>query len=220
MARASRKSSELNSEMQNVPKIVSERLKVATPAVNHPDADVLAAFSEQSLLEFEKAIVIEHLARCRECREIVALALPVEDSAPSPVRPSPAGWFAWPTLRWGFVAAGVVAIVSIGVLRHQRLAQPSIAAYKAAPSVADTEAKNQSLATPSAAEAARERDEANRPATYDQLVTLPRATDRTPRSDRPNRRLSMRCREALEVVQAWVARLSPTGPKHRCSGSN
>jgi hypothetical protein len=190
--------------MQNVPKIVSERLKVATPAVNHPDADVLAAFSEQSLLEFERAIVVEHLARCRECRDIVALALPVADSVPSPVRPSPSGWLAWPTLRWGFVAAGIVAIASIGVLRHQRLAQPSMTAYKAAPSLADTEAKNQSLATPSAAEAARERDEANRPATHDQLVTLPKTTDGTPRSDRPEP-------QALHALQGGVGSGSGMG---------
>ena len=33
--------------MQNVPKIVHERLRAETPAIDHPDADVLTAFAER-----------------------------------------------------------------------------------------------------------------------------------------------------------------------------
>ncbi len=62
--------------MQNVPKIVRERLRAVTPAVNHPDADALTAFAEHSLPELERDVVLEHLARCGDCRDIVALALP------------------------------------------------------------------------------------------------------------------------------------------------
>ena len=55
---------------------MSERLKAATPAVNHPDADALTAFSERSLPELERDIVLEHLARCGGAAQVVALALP------------------------------------------------------------------------------------------------------------------------------------------------
>lgn len=106
--------------MQNVPKIVRERLKAVTPAVNHPDADVLTAFAERSLQERERASVLEHLARCGDCRDIVALALPAAEPTQATVRRSPGGWLTWPTLRWGFVAAGVVAIAAFGLLQYQR----------------------------------------------------------------------------------------------------
>ena len=74
--------------MQNVPKIVRERLKAAAPAVNHPDADLLTAFAEDSLPGVERDGVLEHLARCGACRDIVALALPEAEAGDTP-RPEP-----------------------------------------------------------------------------------------------------------------------------------
>jgi hypothetical protein len=106
--------------MQNVPKIVRERLKAVAPAVNHPDADVLTAFAEQSLPERERAGVLDHLAHCGDCRDIVALALPATEPVQTTIRPASGGWLTWPTLRWGFVAAGVVAIAAFGLLQYQR----------------------------------------------------------------------------------------------------
>ena len=50
--------------MQSVPKIVRDRLQATRPAVNHPDADLLTAFAEQSLPAAERATVLDHLARC------------------------------------------------------------------------------------------------------------------------------------------------------------
>jgi len=50
--------------MESVPKIVRDRLQAVPPAANHPDADLLAAFAEQSLPSDERASVLEHLARC------------------------------------------------------------------------------------------------------------------------------------------------------------
>jgi hypothetical protein len=104
--------------MQNVPKIVTERLKAAVPA-QHPEAELLTAFAERSLSDRERMAVLEHLARCSGCREIVALAQPELESAvivPAPVhRP----WFAWPALRWGFAAAGLAILTTIGVVQYQ-----------------------------------------------------------------------------------------------------
>jgi len=90
------------------------------PAVDHPDADALTAFAEQSLPEGERVLVLEHLARCGDCRDIVALALPEPDAAQAVTLPGRSGWLTWPALRWGFAAAGIVVIASFGVLEHQR----------------------------------------------------------------------------------------------------
>lgn len=127
--------------MEKVPQIVSERLKAAMPALDHPDADLLTAFSESSLSRSERAAVVAHLARCGECREIVALALPASEPVQEVVRPANSGWLTWPVLRWGFIAAGIVAIASFGISRYQRRA--SMMAYEVAPAQAVTkEAKN------------------------------------------------------------------------------
>jgi hypothetical protein len=139
--------------MQNVPKIVRERLKAAPAVVRpgansgaHPDADLLTAFAERSLADFERAGVLEHLSCCGDCREVVALSLPAsEEAAVTGVRTSPRGWLTWPALRWGFVAAGVVAIASVGVLRYQH--QPATEARKQSSrlEVAANEPKKQDL---------------------------------------------------------------------------
>ena len=117
--------------MPNVPKIVRERLRSATAAVNHPDADLLTAFAERSLPERDRGIVLEHLARCADCRDIVALALPATESQQTVLRPSSGGWLTWPALRWGLVAAGVVAIASFGVVQYRgRMRPEAVAAQK------------------------------------------------------------------------------------------
>ncbi len=123
--------------MQNVPKIVRERLKAANvnlPSAEHPDADVLTAFAEHSLPGRERDGVLEHLARCGDCREIVALSLPAVEIAETVVRPAARGWLTWPVLRWGFAAAGVVAIASLGIVQYQQSARSrNLAAKSAAP---------------------------------------------------------------------------------------
>ncbi len=106
--------------MEKLPQIVTERLKLAAVSTSHPDADVLTALAEHSLAKNELATVLEHLARCADCREIVALALPETESLQETVRPVRAGRFAWPTLRWGLIAAGLVVIASFGVIEFQQ----------------------------------------------------------------------------------------------------
>ena len=142
--------------MENVPKIVRERLKVAVPSVSHPDADALTAFAEQSLPEIERDSVLIHLSRCAECREVVALALPVEEPMLAATSSSPTRRLGWPTLRWGFAAAGLIVIVSLGVLQSQRHSE-SMTAFKARQATV-TEAKNELLPTVASPEPAKARD--------------------------------------------------------------
>jgi hypothetical protein len=155
--------------MQNVPKIVQQRLRAAAVPVNHPDADLLTAFAERSLPEVERAAVLEHMARCGDCRDIVALALPEIESLGMAVRPSASGW-TWPALRWGFVAVGVVAIASFSIVQYQRHSQPSSLAMKQVatkqpPSleVATNEPKKQELARFAGAVPAEKSDKAQSP---------------------------------------------------------
>jgi len=122
--------------MQNVPKIVRARFERPTPATAepHPDADLLTAFAEHSLADRERDQVLEHLARCADCREVVVLALPATEAAALAGSGSPAriGWFSLPVLRWGVVAA--LAVTSVGLLEYrQRLQEKTLVATSLIP---------------------------------------------------------------------------------------
>src|ERR1700693_3017719 len=108
--------------MQDVPKIVLKRLQQPAGAEAHPDADLLTAFSEQSLGESERTGVIEHLARCSDCREVVALALTASEVVPVSAAPSAArsGWLVWPILRWSVALAGIIAIALFGIVQYRQ----------------------------------------------------------------------------------------------------
>jgi len=123
--------------MTEIPKIVYDRLRAAGPERAHPDADLLTAFAEQTLSAVERDGVIEHLARCGDCREIITLALPDTDVATAPMvdetdavratgswAPAPRKLsFSWPSLRWAALAAGVVVVASVFLMRPGKLNQ-------------------------------------------------------------------------------------------------
>lgn len=106
--------------MQDVSKIVVKRLQEMALANPHPEPELLAAFAEQALDQSERSLVLDHLARCAECRQIVELALPEAE----PERVSGSG-FIWPrlslpVLRWGLGTAAVLALISVAVLRYEQ----------------------------------------------------------------------------------------------------
>ena len=106
--------------MEKVPEIVRERLRAASVAADHPDADLLTAFSERTLSATERTLVLQHLANCLECRDVVALALPESESNQQVARPSKSEWLTWPVLRWGVVAAGVILVGSFGLIEYKQ----------------------------------------------------------------------------------------------------
>jgi Photosynthesis system II assembly factor YCF48 len=139
-----------------VPKIVQFRLRAMgsgrPEGSSHPDADVLAAFTEQALSQAERDGVLGHLALCRNCRDVVVLALPATEPAAAvagseavavdtetafePVSEKPRrSWFAWAdmrpfNLRWAALTAGVaVALfaVYVGLGHRQNPASPGAA---------------------------------------------------------------------------------------------
>jgi Photosynthesis system II assembly factor YCF48/Putative zinc-finger len=154
--------------MQKVPKTVLKQMRGLVPDT-HPEADLLTAFAEQSLTGSERASVTEHLARCSDCREIVALALPANETAvPNRVISVRGPWLSLPALRWGVVAAGVVLIASITILQYRQRHQPALVAKLVAPaktSVAELQspAPSPQMALPpvAASEAASARTIAN-----------------------------------------------------------
>jgi putative zinc finger protein len=137
--------------MAEVPKIVYDRLRAARPVPDrplaepgapeqsHPDADLLTAFAEQALSATERDGVLEHLALCGDCREVIALALPAEDILAAPIATDteavratliPAksernflAAFAWPSLRWAALAAGIAVVASVLLMHPGKLNQ-------------------------------------------------------------------------------------------------
>jgi hypothetical protein len=121
--------------MEQLPKIVQQRLQATAQAGVHPDPDLLAAFAEKSLNDRERAQVLEHLGLCPACRNLVSLALPEMELASNP-----AGWrwLTWPVLRWGALAACVVVLGAAVTLRYQRRTQatPVLTEISSAPAAA------------------------------------------------------------------------------------
>lgn len=123
--------------MEDLPKIVLSRLRKSAAVEPHLDANQLTAFAELSLADPERARVMEHLAGCIECREVVALALPDTETVAvnSSIRGTRNNWFAWPVLRsgiggwgiggWTIVAACVLAVTSVGIVQYKHRQQSS-----------------------------------------------------------------------------------------------
>ncbi len=95
----------------------------------HPDAESLSAFSEQALQERERAAVLAHLAVCRRCRQVVALAREAADAgdatADAPPRRTiaPNAWWKQWRLVWvptAVVAAFAAASISVYIERADR----------------------------------------------------------------------------------------------------
>lgn len=83
------------SELSNT---LRQRLAAREDPRVHPDPDSLTAYLEQLLPPPERDQMVEHLAVCRQCREVVALSLPEppavedDDAVALPVR---RGWRTW-----------------------------------------------------------------------------------------------------------------------------
>ncbi|MBZ5614939.1 MAG: zf-HC2 domain-containing protein [Acidobacteriia bacterium] len=172
-----------------VPRIVQDRLRAAglervVPEQTasepvHPDADVLTAFAEQALSATERDGVLEHLAHCGDCRELIALALPPVEIGDAPVAvetdaeratgaragaPAPHklsfAWpaLAWPTLRWAALAAGVAVAAAVLLVHPGKLNQAVLppesrqvngGPQASSPQIAASPAASPSVATPS-----------------------------------------------------------------------
>jgi hypothetical protein len=121
--------------MADIPKIVGQRLRAMAEVGEHPDPNLLSAFTERALGKREQVQVLEHLSRCTSCREIVSLSA-TEAADAGPVVAASPGWFSWPVLRWGAAVACVVVVgaaVTLHQKRESRQIVATIAEVKPAP---------------------------------------------------------------------------------------
>lgn len=105
--------------MEQLPKIVQQRLQEAAKPGVHPDLDLLTAFAEKSLNDGERGQVLQHLADCADCRDVLSLAMPEIQPALTP-GPERSNWLSWPVLRWGALAACVVVVSAAVTLHYER----------------------------------------------------------------------------------------------------
>ncbi len=110
--------------MTEIPNFVRNALR-GTPPATHPGADLLTAFVEGGLSQRERTGLMEHLATCSACREVITLAQPEIPAAPVQFRLR-RGFFASPVLRWGTLAACAVAVASVAVLLHRLTQGPFV----------------------------------------------------------------------------------------------
>lgn len=108
-------------------------------SADHSSADMLAAFAENRLGRQERAELLEHLAACADCRQVVWHVLPELQAQPDmaqavPVRSASAhaSWFRSPALRWSAVAACVIVVGSAVMLQHNMQRKPMAAEQRPA----------------------------------------------------------------------------------------
>jgi hypothetical protein len=95
--------------------------RMQTAAASHPDADLLAAFSEHSLTSREQEQVLAHLSVCQTCRDVVVLAgSQLVEPVSAPMRQR--GLWEMPLFHWGAAAATAIVVVfaiAIGLRDYQ-----------------------------------------------------------------------------------------------------
>jgi hypothetical protein len=130
--------------MTNFTDIVTRRLQVAPQPEEHPDANLLSGFAEKSLSSQDRLQLLEHLAQCGHCRDVVSLAAPNPVAAEGTVLvPSHIPlWLRWPILRWGALAACLVIVGTAVTLRlgNQRQTETVSDGHQTAPEAAQEKA--------------------------------------------------------------------------------
>jgi hypothetical protein len=108
--------------MPELSSLLRQRLQAGeTARLQHPDADTLTAYVEQLLPLSERKLVLEHIAACSDCREILFLAIP-ENAAvagPEAVVPEalvPDAATPIPTRRRWFLTPGFGLVASIATM--------------------------------------------------------------------------------------------------------
>jgi Photosynthesis system II assembly factor YCF48 len=148
--------------MSEIPKIVRQRLQQTdTASVLHPDANVLTAFAESSLLPPERTAVLDHLSYCTECREVLAFALPAMEAGQAVLPVPRRSAVSWPTLRWAFVSAGIVALSVFGFVEYGHR-DDSLKVAKNSPPPAAIH-RDQSVAAPAVRDERSGNEERSRP---------------------------------------------------------
>ena len=124
--------------MDRMTKLVARRLSAEVPAGQHPAPELLSAFAENALSDAERGSLVQHLATCSDCREILYLALPDSQEIQKVLVPQrrPFTFRRW-IFGWGALAASVaVAAVFFSTHRVEDVSQspsPAATALKITP---------------------------------------------------------------------------------------
>jgi hypothetical protein len=110
--------------MAELSKFVKSRLPQQSSGgqADHLDANLLAAFAEQTLLERERTTVSAHLAQCADCREALALASAAQPVAERATAAPKRHWF----LEWRWAGAAAAACCVIAVALQYRVQPPPV----------------------------------------------------------------------------------------------
>ncbi len=117
--------------MKPIHNLLRQRLyRTQKPIIEHPPIDLLSAFSERALGGSDRAPVLQHLAQCADCREIVFLAtpqgIPAQEYAALPSN----NWISWPGLRWAsVVACSVIVVAAMRLHPGYRALHPEVVPY-------------------------------------------------------------------------------------------
>ncbi|HLJ76176.1 MAG TPA: zf-HC2 domain-containing protein, partial [Acidobacteriaceae bacterium] len=133
--------------MKPLPNALRQELARSQTTGPHPDADLLTAFCENTLLARERKEVLAHLAGCAACRTVVHLAeAPASEPVSAAAAPSRSPRRLWVPL---FAAAGFAgaALVTVIVLHHPSPAAPAPVEI-ATNSKAEPPAPQAAIATP------------------------------------------------------------------------
>ena len=153
--------------MQEISNSLRQRLGARPQPQTHPDPDTLSAYVEQVLSPAERVRIVEHLADCRDCREVVALSLPQLEPQQPVLQTAPRSrWWA-PASRWATLAATIAVATTLIVERpwqKQSPNTPSRQQQAAAPS-GKTESANASANQTADLPTLSEPDKASRAAT-------------------------------------------------------
>lgn len=129
-----------------------QRLRARPEPAVHPDPDLLTAYIEQALPPVERSQVVQHLADCGYCREIVSLSLPEPQpeqiAAPAAVR---SRWWV-PAYRWAAVAATLAIAATLVIEKpwktgSNRVSQPATISVHSQPAASNNVPAGQSAAT-------------------------------------------------------------------------
>lgn len=162
----------------SIPSAVRERLRAARlDLASHPDANLLSAFAENALSAGERAQVMEHVAVCAACREVLAFAMPEEEEAASASRTNALGFrrlaLSWNALRWTALAATAAAFVAVVFLyrvqplREYRMASAPAISRSVPPDLAKS--REEKTTQPAAAPSVAEREKLMQPAEKKEL---------------------------------------------------
>jgi hypothetical protein len=123
--------------MPELSNLLRQRLAAAAEPRVHPDADTLTAYTERLLAARERRQVLEHLAMCGPCRDVISI-LSMAQAAPGEPRMLPSrlrrSWRSW-KLSWGLGAslAGLALVATLIIEMPHGTAPTQNKAFNPAP---------------------------------------------------------------------------------------